>query len=82
MAMQKLVAGLLAPFDVISPHGHAHSREIDKILNALKKKQDQLEQRLAHETRSASQRRLKIDLEVTRLQYKKAMAMRSDLQHH
>ncbi|MGB5497082.1 MAG: hypothetical protein WBM97_21650 [Sedimenticolaceae bacterium] len=52
---------------------------LDGIIDRLERQQQTLEHRLSTETRGAERRRLKIRLEVGRLQLKKALTLRTNL---
>jgi hypothetical protein len=80
METHRLFAGLVAQFSPGSHSDRIHRDDLELIIDTLRRRQDDLHQSLSHETRSAQLHRLKIDLEVTRLQYHKALAMRHDPQ--
>ena len=57
-----------------------HGAELDQLIEALKKKDADLEQRLGQERDPIKRRHIKIELQVTRLQYRKGLARRLELQ--
>lgn len=73
MQMQKLITGLMAK---VTPHDvDARHTDLDQLIDQLTRRQDELQRRLATETHSAKLRRLQIELEVTRLQHRKAVKL-------
>ncbi|MDJ0740147.1 MAG: hypothetical protein QNJ91_10540 [Gammaproteobacteria bacterium] len=79
MQTQKLVSGLLAQFSPEARSDHGHREELEQVIESLRQRRDDLQSRLADETRHAQLRHLKIDLEVVQLQYRKALELRAEL---
>lgn len=80
--MQNLVASLIAH---LSPQAHvqaASRADLDAIIERLQTQQADLLLRLKDQALGPRQRRMKTDLEVIRLQLKKARALQSDPSRH
>ena len=62
-------------------HKHnGHRVELDQLIEALEQKDADLQQRLAQEKDPIKRRHIKIELQVTRLQHRKGLARRLELQ--
>ncbi len=53
--------------------------QLDALLGRLRVREHDLEHRLEHESRAAKRRRLALELQVTRIQQKKGVARRLEL---
>lgn len=79
MQMHKLVTGLLSNVSPRTRKVEARRHALEQTIERLRRRQDDLQRRLAAEPRVTRQRRLKIDLEAAQLQYKTALALRVEL---
>lgn len=77
--MQNLVVSLLKQLSPRAREQEALRAGLDGIIDRLERQQQTLEHRLSTETRDDERRRLKIRLEVGRLQLKKALTLRTNL---
>lgn len=77
--MHNLVVSLLAQLAPKAREQRTPIDELDGMIGRLKRQQHELEQRLSAASRGPQMRRLKIALQVARLQQKKAFALRARL---
>ena len=57
-------------------HHPSRRARLDEMIKPLERREDTLEQRLAHEENPARRRRLLLELNVARLQHRKGLAQR------
>ena len=77
--MHSLVASLLAQLSAKPREQDALYDELDEMIGRLQQQQEKLARRLPSEAQGAKKRRLKIALDVVRLQLNKAIRLRAGL---
>lgn len=79
MQMDRLATGLWAGHALDALANRGHLKDLDRIIDGLQGQMDGLAARLGEETGPTSIRHLTIALAVARMQHKKAVALRLEL---
>lgn len=77
--MQNLVTGLLADQPPETRDTDKLRADLDELIASLRREQEKLERRLSVAAHGAKKRRLKTAVQVSQLQIKKALALRTNL---
>ena len=77
MEMQRLVASMLAQLAPEKHQTRANPKDLEEIIESLQRREDRLRERLSREETPTQRRHLITELEVAKLQHKKALSLRS-----